>query len=66
MNTDVEWDEGTLEKIINWMERNKETVLSVPQIENYQGEIQKLCKRDPTVLALLSRRFIPKGSNQNG
>tara|TARA_B100000674_G_C37896656_1_gene941653 strand:- start:566 stop:1456 length:891 start_codon:yes stop_codon:yes gene_type:complete len=59
MNTDVEWDEGTLEKIINWMERNKETVLSVPQIENYQGEIQKLCKRDPTVLALLSRRFIP-------
>lgn len=59
LNTDLEWDPGTFEKILEWLDRNPETVLAVPQIVDSKGKIQLLCKRDPTILALLSRRFIP-------
>ncbi len=31
----------------------------VPQIVDAEGSVQYLCKRDPSVLAMLSRRFLP-------
>ena len=59
MNTDLYWSSNTFESIIEWMNDNGDVVLLVPQILSEQGKVQKLCKRNPTILALLSRRFIP-------
>ena len=41
------------------MNGNKECVLLVPKIINPDGSTAYLCKRNPTILALVSRRFIP-------
>lgn len=60
LNTDLEWEEGSFEKLLNWMEAHPEVVLAVPQLLDERGETQKLCKHNPTVLGLLSRRFVPK------
>ncbi len=59
LNQDLSWEKGTFEKLLAWLKLNKNVSLAVPKILNRQGEMQKLCKRNPTVLALLSRRFIP-------
>lgn len=58
-NTDLQWSSGTLEAILRWLDSNPDVVLAVPQITDGLGTPQKLCKRDPTVLALFSRRFWP-------
>ena len=59
LNTDISWDAGTFEKSIEFMDQNRSCVLMVPKILNPDQSIAYLCKRNPTVLALLSRRFIP-------
>ena len=53
------WAHGTFEDIINHFESNENVSLIVPRILNRLDEVQHLCKRNPTLLALLSRRFIP-------
>lgn len=61
LNTDLAWQPGTMEKLLVWLELHQEVVLAVPKIMN-QGnspEPEQLCKIDPTVLAMLSRRFVP-------
>jgi GT2 family glycosyltransferase len=57
LNTDLTWKTGTFEVLIDWLSENKDVVLAVPQITDPSGQIQKLCKQDPTILALISRRF---------
>lgn len=59
MNTDLSWQINTFEPIIEWMNDNTNVVLATPRILNHQGVCQQLCKRNPTILALFSRRFIP-------
>jgi GT2 family glycosyltransferase len=59
LNTDLEWQVGCFEVLLNWMDAHPEVVLSVPQLLDELGNTQRLCKRNPTVLGLLSRRFIP-------
>ena len=59
MNTDLTWEPGSFEALLGWLAQHPELVLAVPQIINPAGETQLLCKRDPTVLSLLSRRFWP-------
>lgn len=60
LNTDLSWTPGTFEIMCGWMQVRPEISLAVPRIVNELGEIQLLCKRNPTLLALLSRRFIPR------
>ena len=60
LNTDLQWVDGTFETMISWMDQNQDVVLSAPRILDPAGTEQKLCKRNPTVLGLLSRRFIPE------
>lgn len=60
LNTDLSWAPGTFEIMCEWMLVHPEVSLAVPRIVDESGEIQLLCKRNPTLLALLSRRFIPK------
>lgn len=59
LNIDLTWRRGTFEKLLEWMKHQPEVALAVPEIIDEMGTPQKLCKRNPTLLALCSRRFIP-------
>jgi len=59
MNTDLSWTPGTFEGFLAWMKLNQDVALASPQILDLKGNIQYLCKTNPTFLALISRRFIP-------
>ena len=61
LNTDLTWHNSTFERMCQWLKVNQDACLIVPEIQNPDGEVQKLCKRNPTVLGMLSRRFIPSG-----
>ena len=59
LNTDISWKVGTFERSIDYMNQNYSCVLMVPKILNPDQSLAYLCKRNPTFLALISRRFIP-------
>lgn len=59
LNTDLCWAPGSFETALAWLEAHPDVALAVPQIVDAEGRVQQLCKRDPSVLALLSRRFLP-------
>jgi len=59
MNTDLSWASGSFERLLEWMIANQDVVLAVPQIVDPFGKVQKLCKQDPSLLSLFSRRFLP-------
>lgn len=60
LNTDLSWQPGTFERLLSWLQGNPDVSLAVPQILNPAGEAQTLCKQHPTVLGLMSRRFVAK------
>ena len=60
LNTDLSWEPGTFELIISWLYQHPKVSLAVPQILDHDGIPQKLCKQNPTVLGLFSRRFVPQ------
>ena len=59
LNTDLSWQPGTFERLLAWLQQHPEVNLAVPQILDPAGTPQKLCKHNPTVLGLFSRRFLP-------
>lgn len=59
LNTDLNWKSGTFELLLHWLQQQPDVVLAVPQIVDPAGQHQQLCKRDPTLLSLASRRFVP-------
>jgi hypothetical protein len=60
LNTDLTWQRGCFETLLGWLDRHSDVVLAVPQLCNPQGEVQQLCKQNPSLLGLFSRRFIPE------
>ncbi len=60
LNTDLSWRPGTFETLLAWLSLHADVVLAVPEIQDPDGRPQLLCKRDPSLLALVSRRFLPK------
>jgi len=60
LNTDLSWQPGCMERLLGWLQQHPDVCLAVPQIRNPQGGIEPLCKANPSVLALLSRRFLPE------
>ena len=60
LNTDLSWDPGCFEALIDWLQQHPAVTAATPLLEFPNGERQYLCKRNPTLLALLSRRFIPR------
>lgn len=60
LNTDLNWEPGSFERLLGWLEEHPEVSLAVPRIVDPEGRVEQLCKRDPTLLALLSRRFFPE------
>lgn len=59
MNPDVVVHEGTLETLYAYMESHPDVGLATPKVFYESGELQPLNKRDPRVLDLLLRRFMP-------
>lgn len=59
MNTDLSWEPQCFPGMLAWLRTHQDVTLAVPQIRDPNGMIQQLCKQDPTVLGLLSRRFVP-------
>ena len=59
LNTDLSWQSGTFERLLAWLRKHPDVNLAVPQILDEAGTPQKLCKHNPTVLGLFSRRFLP-------
>jgi len=59
INPDVEIKEGAIEKIFDFMEKNKNVGNLMPKVLYPNGNIQYLAKLLPTPLTLFGRRFIP-------
>ncbi len=59
LNTDLSWNPGTFESILQYANSHHNVNLIVPKILSPSGKMQMLCKQNPTVLAIFSRRFIP-------
>ena len=59
INPDVYFNGGTLEKIISFMDDNKNIVLLMPKILNPDNTLQFLCKKNPNFIDLFLRGFLP-------
>ena len=60
LNTDLSWQPGCFEQLAAWLEQHPEVTAATPELRFTDGRRQFLCKRNPTLLALISRRFIPR------
>ena len=58
LNTDLFWEDGTFSKLLSWLQAHHGVSLAVPQIQGPDGEVHLLCKLNPNLLALISRRFL--------
>jgi GT2 family glycosyltransferase len=59
MNSDVYFNDGTLENILAYMDEDSTIGQLLPQVLYPDGKLQYLCKLIPTPLDLLSKRFLP-------
>jgi GT2 family glycosyltransferase len=57
LNPDVSFAEGTLEKLIDYLERNPAVGLVIPKVLDSQSFIQYACRRLPTPWVLIIRRM---------
>ena len=60
LNPDVFIKEDTLEKMIQYMDRNPDIGIGIPKVLNLDGTQQFLNKRYPSIFSLFIRRFVPK------
>jgi len=57
LNPDISFNRGTLENIVDFARDNSDVGLIMPKILNANGELQYLCKRLPSPVTLILRRF---------
>lgn len=60
INPDIYFDNKTIECIVEYMDNNKKIGHLMPKILLPNGNIQYLCKKNPTVFDLFVRGFFPK------
>ena len=60
LNTDLYWQPGSFETLLGWLTSQQDVVAAVPQILSPSGQVERLTKRDPSFIALCSRRFVPQ------
>ena len=60
VNPDVIVPQGAMAALIDFMEKNKNIGVATPKIINERGDLQYLCKRKPSIMALFGRRFMPQ------
>ncbi len=59
LNPDVVVHEGTLETLTTYMDSHPDVGVSTPKVFYENGDLQPLNKRDPKVVDLFLRRFMP-------
>lgn len=59
LNPDVYYDEGVLEELLEYMQKNPDVANIMPQVYYPDGRLQRLCKKLPAPIELFVRRFIP-------
>jgi GT2 family glycosyltransferase len=59
LNPVVYFEDGVLDELFNYMERNLDVGHVMPKVLYPNGDIQYLCKQLPTPIDLIFRRFIP-------
>lgn len=59
LNPDIFFKENVLEELFKYMEENLDVGNIMPMVKYPNGEIQYLCKRNPTPLNIFLRTFIP-------
>ena len=59
LNPDIYFEKGTIEGMIDFMDKNKEFGQLLPKVTYPSEEIQYLCKRNPTFFDLFARGFMP-------
>ncbi len=59
LNPDIYFEPGTIEKIVDFMEANQEVGHLMPKVLYPNGDLQFLCKTNPTIFDLFARRFVP-------
>lgn len=62
INPDIQFSEGTIEALTEYMDNNAEVGLVMPRVVSPDGELQYLCKLLPTPMDLIGRRFLPVNS----
>ncbi len=60
LNPDIWFYRGTLEKLYSFMEEHPEVGQVMPKVLYENGSLQPLCKRLPSPIDLIGRRFLPK------
>jgi len=59
LNPDVYFEAGTIEKILEYMQKNEDTGHLMPKVLYPNGDLQYLCRLLPTAIDLFVRRFVP-------
>lgn len=59
VNADVFFEEGTIEKIVEYMRKNKDIGQIGPKIYGVDGKVTKSCRLLPSPVNLIFRRFLP-------
>ncbi len=62
LNPDVEFNEGTLEALCEYMDNNPDVGNVMPKVIYPDGELQYLCKLLPSPMDWIGRKFIPFNS----
>lgn len=60
LNPDIEFEPGTIEQIFRFMRQRTEIGLVMPKVLYPTGDLQFLCRRLPSPMDLVLRRFSPK------
>ncbi|MDB5121055.1 MAG: putative lipopolysaccharide biosynthesis glycosyltransferase [Sphingobacteriales bacterium] len=64
LNPDIYFEEGQLELLYSFMEKNPYVGHVMPKVLYPNGSIQYLCKQNPKPFDLFARRFLPAFLNQ--
>lgn len=59
INPDIYFEEGTLEKLVEYMEVYQDVAQLMPKVVYPDGRLQYLCKMIPTPVDLIFKRFLP-------
>ena len=60
INSDVYFEEGTIERCIEYMNKNIDVGQMIPNVIYPDGSIQYVCRLLPSPVDLIFRRFLPK------
>ncbi len=60
INPDIRFEPDAIQHLIRTLQKDRETVLVAPALFHPNGERQLLCKRYPTIRALIARRFLSR------